>query len=421
MDVIIIYQIAILFLMMIAIFFAGAESLLVSSRKVSIEAFARKKHAGASRALYLLNNLEDVLSSILIGNNIATIAATAFITYVATTAYMFDDTELFILTAVQTVCFLLVCELLPKLAARSKAEKMLMFFSLPIKIALIIFKPVNFVCILFSTGVKKLLHIEDNRNSLIRSRDELDMIFQIGEKDGVIDVEHHMYVSGILSFKNLTAYELMTPTVDIISVELKSSIKSLVRVIESTRYSRIPVFDKRVDNIVGFVFYRDILNNKKAKDIQEIMQPAVYVPATKSIFQLFIEMRENKYPIVFVINERGGVIGMVSHEDIAEEIVGEIQTMDHGEDDLIVKVSDREYVLNGELDIDHFRRVFSIDIQKKGFETIAGFIMYVLGRIPAKGENFPYGKYSFTIAELSERSITKVIFKSKSKIKIAIN
>lgn len=390
----------------------------MSSRKISIEALARKGNPSARRALYLLNHLEDVLSSILIGNNIANILATAFITYVATTAYMLDEKELFVVTAVQTVVFLLFCEIVPKIMARAKAEKMLMLFSIPLTALLKALKPINSVCLFFSSGVKKLLHIEHSAKSSIRSRDELDLIFQIGEKDGVIDVEHHMYVSGILSFKNLTAYELMTPTVDIVSVEQKSSIKAVVRLIESTHYSRIPVFDKRVDNIIGYVFYRDILRNKKIKSIGEIMQPAVYVPATKSIFQLFVEMRKKEYPIVFVINERGGVIGMVSHEDIAEEIVGEIQTLDHGEDDLIVKINDREYSLCGDLDIDHFRRVFGIDIQKRGFETIAGFIMYILGRVPEQGESFRYNKYSFTVTELSERSIQRVTFKSKSKIKV---
>jgi CBS domain containing-hemolysin-like protein len=267
-------------------------------------------------------------------------------------------------------------------------------------------------------GNKKIFHIEQKGG--IFSREELDILFQIGEKDGIIEDEHHKYISGILSFKDLTAYEIMTPTIDIVSVELKSSLKSLIGLIESTRYSRIPVFDKRVDNIVGFVFYRDIISKKNAKNIQELMRSAQYVPSTKNIFDLLIEMRDDNNPIVFVVNEFGAVVGLVSNEDIAEKIVGEIHTIDHGEDDLIKKVSDREYVLSGDLDIDHFKKIFTLDIEKKGFETIAGFIMYQLGHIPQKGESFSYGKHTFTVDSIVDRSITKVTFKSKSKLRVNV-
>jgi len=254
----------------------------------------------------------------------------------------------------------------------------------------------------------------------LMSREELDVLFQIGAKDGIIDDEHHMYVSGILSFKDLTAYEIMTPTIDIVSVELKTSFKNLVQLIESTRYSRIPVFDKRVDNIVGYVYYRDIISKKNIKTIQEIMRPAQYVPSTKNIFDLFMEMKNDNISIVFVVNEYGAVVGMVSDEDIAEKIVGEIHTLDHGEDELIMKTSDREYILSGDLDIDHFKKIFMLDIEKKGFETIAGFMMYQLGYIPQKGESVKYGKYSFVVDSITDRSITKVMFKSKSKIRVNV-
>jgi len=395
--------------------------MLVSSGRFTVEALSKKNPKRGRRAIYLLDNIEDSISAASIGNTIVNMAATAFITYIALQSFknVYYESYIFIVTICQALLFLLLCEIMPKVMVRAKPEKYLLFFSLPIKYFLIFCKPFNKACLLFSSGLKKIFHIEQGYNDLV-SREELDVLFQIGAKDGIIDDEHHMYISGILSFKNLTAYEIMTPTIDIVSVELKKSLKSLVQLIESTRYSRIPVFDKRVDNIVGYVFYRDIISKKNVKTIQEIMHPARYVPSTKNIFDLLIEMRDDNISIVFVVNEYGAVVGMVSNEDIAEKIVGEIHSLDHGGDELIMKVSDREYILSGDLDIDHFKKIFMVDIEKKGFETIAGFIMYQLGYIPSKGESFEYGKYSFVVDSVIDRSITKVIFKSKNKIRVSV-
>ena len=419
-NTLLIYEVVIFVFILLSGFFSGAETALVSSRRVSIETTARKGHGNGRRALYLIDHLEDAMGMVLIGNNIVNIAATAFITYVATSAFMLREEQIFFVTAAQTMIFLLFCEITPKIVAKAKAENVLLFFSFPLKMLLVIFSPVNRVSLSFSSLVKRIFRIERGGNSIVRSRDELDILFQIGEHDGVIEEEHHMYVSEILSFKDMTAAEVMTHTIDIISVELKSSVRQLAELIESTRFSRIPVFEKRVDNIIGYVFYRDILRRRDVKEISELMYPAKYVPSTKNIFELFLEMQEQKVPLVFVVNEYGAVAGMVSHEDIAEEVVGEIQTIDHGDRELIVRTSDREYQLSGDLDIEHFERIFSIDIEKRGFETIAGFIMYKLGRIPRKGETVTYGRYSFTVEEVTERSIKKAVLRSRSRIKANI-
>jgi len=416
-NVLLIYELFVVLFVLLSCFFSGTEMALVSSGRVTVEMLSTKNPGRGQRAIYLLNNIEDAISAAIIGNTIVNIAATVFITYIASQAFKLNENGIFIVTICQALIFLLLCEITPKVVARAKAEKYLLLFSLPIKYFLIFCKPINRVSLLFSSGLKKIFRIEQDHSDLV-SREELDILFRIGAKNGIIDNEHHMYISGILSFKDLTAHEIMTPTIDIASIELKTNIKSLVQLIESTRYSRIPVFDKRVDNIVGYVFYRDIIRKKNIKTIQEIMHPAQYVPSTKNIFNLFMEMRDDNISIVFVVNEYGAVVGMVSNEDIAEKIVGEIHTLDHGGDELIMKVSDREYILSGDLDVDYFRKIFMVDIEKKGFETIAGFIMYQLGYIPQKGESFKYGKYNFTVDSITDRSITRVALKSKNKIRV---
>lgn len=418
-TVVIVYEAVVCLLVLLSAFFSASETALVSSRRISIETLARKGNRGAERALFLINNLEDAISTVLIGNNIVNIAATACITYLAATAFALNDRALFAVTAVQTIVFLIFCEMTPKIFAKAKAEHLLIAISLPIKCLLVLLKPLNFVSVTFAGGVKRLFHIEEaDGTGIVRSRDELDILFQIGKKEGAIDEEHHEYISGMLSFNKITAKEIMTPMVDIRSVEIGASIKSLVQLIVSTRYSRIPIFEKRVDNIVGFVFYRDILKHKKVTEIKDLLRPAVYVPDTKNIFRLFTEMRETENQMVFVVNEYGGVIGLVTHEDIAEEIVGEIQTVDHGREGVIQKISDLEYLLDGDVDIDRFNKIFFAGIEPRGFETLAGFMLYKMGHIPQKGESFIYGKLVFTAEDVQERFVEKISIKSKNTRKI---
>jgi len=396
-------------------FFSGAETAIVSAGRIRLEASLKKGKKGSKRAIFILDNIEDAISMVLVGNNIANIAATAFLTFVATKAFFFSETELLILTTVQTILFLIFCEISPKIIAKSKAESFLIFFSMPIKSLIIITRPIIRIFLSITVVFQKILRIKKVNQSIIRNRDELDMLFKLGEKEGLIDEDHQVYVSEILTFREVTAYEVMIPTIDIDAIELNESIKSVVELIEKKRFSRIPVYDARVDNIIGHVFYRDILKNIKVKKISDILHKPHYVPATKKVADLYVEMLDNKLPVVFVVNEYGAVIGMLTHEDIAEEVVGEIQSGDHHDEELITKISDRKYLLNGSLDVHYFERYFSLEIEKKGFETIAGFITYLTGRIPTQGEKIKYGKMTFTIEEVTDRAIEKIILSIPSK------
>jgi len=414
----IIYLVLIGICILLSAFFSGAETALVSASRISIETAAGKGAAGAARSVYILDNLEDAIGMVLVGNNIANIAATAFITFVANRAFFLGDRGLFAVTALQTIVFLILCEITPKVVARAKAEKFLVRMSLPIKGLIILLKPLTRSSLFFSRLIKRIFRIPETEGSLLRSRDELGRLFQIGEEEGVIEEEHQQIVAEILSFREVTAYEAMTPTIDIISVDEKSSIRKLVQIIEETHFSRIPIYSERVDNITGYIFYRDILRQASVTDITALMYPAWYVPGTKNIFELFLEMKKKHVPMVFVVNEQGAVVGLLTHEDIAEEVVGEIHTRDHTGEELISMINNREYIISGDLDIEHFQKVFPVNINKRGFETIAGFITWKLGRIPARGERFVHDRITFIVEEVTERSVEKVRLWSSSRIKL---
>jgi CBS domain containing-hemolysin-like protein len=279
-----------------------------------------------------------------------------------------------------------------------------------------LFKPLINISLFFSETIARIFKIESGKASLISTRDDIATIISIGQEEGIIDEEENIYLSEILSFKNAQAFEIMIPTVDIISVDINDSYKSIISLIERTKFSKLPVYKNREDNFIGYIHYRDILKKPQSK-IEEIIIEPVFIPETKNIFDIYYKMYKEKIPLIFVVDEYGNTIGMVTFEDIAEEIVGEIQTGDHPIEEHITKLNAKRYILSGRLDIDYFQRYFNIEIQKSHFETLGGFIMSLTGDIPDKGDHIQYKEYEFVIEEASPRAIEKVLLILPKKIK----
>ena len=411
------YHITIIICTVLSAFFSGTETAMISASRLNLEYLGRLGVKGAQRGLYILDHIEDAVGMVLIGNNIVNMSAASFIVYVATRAYLLSDIQLFLVTAAQTVFFLVFCELSPKIITNAKADSYLILFSLPIRILMIILGPAVTFSLLITTAYKRFLGLKDIKRSLVSSRDEIDILFEMGQKEGIITNDHKTFVSEILSFKEMTASEIMRPTVSIISMDIKAGLRNLVDLINETGFSRIPVFENRVDNITGYIFYRDILKKPDAAGLSELLIPAHYIPSTRNIFELYLEMIQNKVPMVFVVNEHGGVIGMVTHEDIAEEVVGEIQTADHKDEEYIQALNDGRFMLRGDMDIDFFNRIFNLDVPKKGYETLAGFLMFNMKRIPRKGDTFEYRKFRFQVEDGTERSVTRIQLIPPRKLK----
>ncbi len=402
------YYITIIFFIISSAFFSSVETAIVSSRRMTIETYSNKGNRGAKRSLHILDDMESAIGMVLIGSNIVNISATAFITYMATKAFFANETELFIIIFMQTIFFLLFCEIIPKVVAKAKAENLLMFYSLPIMILLIIFRPLIRLSLMFNSFLKKRFKISEKNITPVKSREDIYTFFLIGKNEGVIDEDKHSYVADILSFKYIQAEEVMTPLVDIISIEQNSSIKDTVAIIEKTKFSRIPLFDNTRENITGYVHYKDIIKNKTIHTLADIKIPPVFTPSTKNIFELYHEMYKNKTPFLFVVSEYGDIIGLLTFEDIAEEIVGEIHTDDHPDEHLISRESDKKYLVSGRIDIEYFQEYFSLTIEKRNFETLAGFINYLTGEIPKKGDKVKYQDIEFIVEETGLRTAEKI-------------
>ncbi|HON77506.1 MAG TPA: hemolysin family protein [Spirochaetota bacterium] len=403
------YEIFIFVFILLSAFFSGTETAIISVNRMKLKFLADKGDVRAARVINILNSIENAVGMTLVGNNIVNVASAAFVTFVATKMYLVDETSLYIITIIQTIFFLVFCEILPKLIARSKADAILMFISRPVELLMWLFMPAIKLSLGVTGIIKNSLHIKSSETSFVRSRDEIGTLFKLGVSEGVIDQSHNEFIRDILRLHEITVIEVMTPIVEIVSIEIRSSIRQLVTIIENTRFSRIPVYINRVDDIAGYVYYRDIMNRKRINSIEAILYKPYFVPATKRIDDLFLEMQKEKLPMVFVVNEFGGVEGLVTIEDIVEEIVGEIHTRDHPDHVLIEKINKRKFILRGSVDIDFFNREFGFSVQKKGFETIAGYMSYHLGRIPVKGDRLKSDGFTLVVEESNLRSVEKVI------------
>jgi len=271
-----------------------------------------------------------------------------------------------------------------------------------------LFRPLVKLSLAFTGLVKRLFNVESKKTGFINSREDITTFFSIGHKEGIIDIENQYYVSEILSFKETQAYEVMIPFSSVVSIDVNSPVKELVGLIERTKFSRIPIYSGKKENITGYVYYRDILKGDVER-ISDLVIPPVFIPETKNIFELYNEMSKRKSPMLFVVNEYGEISGFLTFEDIAEEIVGEIDTSDHPAEEVIVKLTERKYLLNGSLDIDYFTRFFGIDIMKGHFETLAGFLISVNGEIPSRGDHIRFNNYEFIIEEEGTRTIAKAL------------
>jgi putative hemolysin len=391
-------------------FFSLSEIAVISANRAAVMALKERKRFGARAASRILDKAERTMSMILIGSNIATISSTAFITFVAVESLRLDNKEMVLLTAAQTVLFLVFCEALPKIVARFKADSIILVVAFPLLFFLFLLSPLVGVALSFARKARSVLDISPDADASQKAKDEIDSLFRLGSSEGIIEETNSRFVNEILSLHRITVLEAMTPTIDIKSIEVESPVSELLKLIQTTRFSRIPVYRERVDNIIGYIHYRDIIDagNRKIHSIEQIMRAAVYVPSTKTVYSLYRDMIAAKNHIVFVVTERGAVEGVVTREDIAEEIVGEIQTRDHPREDLFSQLPGGKYSVSGSLDVDHFARVFKLRIDKKGFEAVSGFVSYLFGYIPSVDEKTEFQGLLITVVKGTNRAVERV-------------
>jgi putative hemolysin len=416
------WQIKLLFLFILFIFsafFSGSEVSLFSLNRRNILINNNSNSLKIRYLLTLIDNPRRLLVTILTGNTIvnvaASITAVSIALEIASNAGIGEDYALSVQIVLLTILVIFFGELIPKVIATKNPLKFAKIVSIPLYITYTILYPVAETLTeaikIFTAKIKF-----SKKSSAILSED-ISELASISHERGTIIEEEHEIIQSIVSFKTVTADEVMTPRVDMATISDESTFKEIVNVIISSGHSRIPVYHKDLDEIIGILYAKDLLpyikNPAKQDDLKlsVISRRPLFVPKSKKISDLLLEFQQKKMHLAIVVDEYGGTAGLVSLEDLIEEIIGEIRDEYDREENIYTQLEDYRYMVLGKMSIHDLNELLNTEIstEEGEFETVAGLVLNNAGNIPREGYSFQINDWKFSVKEVLNKRIKKVL------------
>lgn len=391
-------------------YFSATETAFLSLNKIRIKTMAEKGNRKAELVLKLSESYDNLLSTILIGNNIVNIASASLAT-VLFVNLLGSESGPSVSTAVTTVVVLIFGEISPKSIAKESPEKFAMFSAPFLRVLMFVLTPFNF---LFRQWKKLLSLIFKASGDSGITEEELLSIVAEAQQGGGINEQEGTLIRSAIEFTEQEAIDVLTPRIDITAVSTTATKEEIAAVFAETAYSRLPLYEDSIDHIIGIIYQKDFHNYvyHTDKKLSEIIRPALFVPKNKKIGVLLKELQQKKLHIAVVVDEFGGTIGIITLEDILEELVGEIWD-EHDQVCMeIEKKSDTEYLALGSTNVEKLFEALSIDMNDEEIPsvTVNGWIMSYLGRIPRKDDSFTYKNYQITVLEMDEKRVARVLF-----------
>ena len=382
------YQIIILLILLaLSAFFSSNETALMSVNRIRLRSLADEGNKRASMALDILEDqMPKLLSAILIGNNIVNISASSLAT---TLAYSFGGYMVSIVTVILTVLILIFGEITPKNYATINAERLTLRYIPVFKFLMTIMTPVIFIINLFSRGVMRLMRVDPDAASKAMTEEELRTIVDVSHEDGVIESDEKEMIYNVFDLGDATAKDIMVPRVHVTFADVESTYDELIEIFREDKFTRLPVYKDSQNNIVGIINMKDLLLYDKNEEfvIDRFLRKPHFTYETKSISDLLVEMKDSTFNIAIVLDEYGDMAGLITLEDILEEIVGEIHDeYDEKEDELVQKISDREYIIEGSMHLDDVNDHLNTELDSEDYDSLGGFIIEHLDRLPVAGD-----------------------------------
>ncbi|MBD8067748.1 hemolysin family protein [Bacillus sp. PS06] len=396
------------FLIFLSAFFSATETAFSSVNRIRLKNYSDENRRGSKKALYITENFDKALSTILVGNNIVNIAAASISAKVAGDLVP-GNTGLVISTFVMTILILVFGEILPKSFAKENAEAFSLNISGILFFLMKVLAPVTYLFVLLKVAASKLIKQKDDSPSV--TEEELKVMIDLSEEEGVIDNQEKELVHRSLDFNDILVGEILTPRIDMVAVEVSQSIDEIRDMFLEERYSRVPVYEDNIDNIIGVLSEREFLSNlvqNKEISIRDLIRDPFFVVRSMKISTLLPELQKAKTHMAIVIDEFGGTSGLITLEDILEEIVGEIWDEHDEKVKNINQIDESTYEFNAELSLDDFVKLVDINEPDTSYYTLGGWISESLERIPKVGEHFAYENVEITVLEVENRRIRKV-------------
>ncbi len=410
--------IIIIALVVCSAFFSASETALTGANRIRLKSMAENGSKGAKMALKLIDKYDKVITTILIGNNIVNIAASSIATVLAT-AIVGPENGALVSTVVLTVVLLIFGEVMPKSIAKDNAEKMTVATSGIITFLTFIFTPLSWLFILLKRGVSKLF--SKGKKEVSVTEQELLAIIDEIEDEGVLEEQESDLVKSALVFDETMVDEIITHRVDITAVDINEDIETVKDIFISEEYSRLPVYEGSIDKICGFVsqkeFFKRYLTQKDGDRflLRDIVQEIHYVPHLMKISDIMKQMQKDKIHMAVVLDQYGGTLGIVTLEDILEQLVGEIWDENDEVVPPVTFVSDKEFNVKGDVSLNDFRRYWQDRTGKSpvidsSAKTVGGWILELFGKIPEPNDTVTTEDFTITVLKVSERRIVKIRF-----------
>ena len=397
-------------------FFSSAETALMTSNKLKIRNLAENGDKRAKKVLDITANTDKMLSAILIGNNVVNLTASSLSTTL--TLKIFGSSLVGIATGILTFLILVFGEITPKNVASKNAENMALAYIGVISVIVTVMTPVIFIVNKVAEAVISIFTKNSDENNAV-TEEELRAMVEYSHEEGVIENEEKKMIVNVVDFDDTVAGDIMVPRVDMVMVDEKSSYEEILQVFREERYTRIPVYEETPDNVIGILNVKDFLliEDKENFVMKELLREPLYTYEYKKTSALMMDMRKTGANIVIVLDEYGITAGLITLEDMLEEIVGEIRDeFDADEDEGITKVSDLEYLIDGSTNLDDINDRIGLELSSDEYESIGGLIMEKLGRIPAEGEIINLDNIVLTVKKMDHARIEKVCLKLKQPV-----
>ena len=405
-------QFVVLFiLLLLSAFFSSAETALTTVNKIKMRSLAEDGNKNAKLVLKLTDNSGKMLSAILIGNNIVNLSASSITTTIA--IGFGADIAVAIATGIITILILIFGEIVPKTAASVKSDKLALLYAQPINLIMIVLTPVSFVINILARVIMFIIRIDPNAKADAITEDELLTIVDVGHEDGVIEEEEREIIYNVFSLGDAKAKDVMVPRVNVIFANVESTYSELIDIFREHKFTRIPVYEETTDNVIGTINMKDLLLYDHIEDFQvrNFLREAYFTYEHKIVSELLVEMREASINIAVVLDEYGETAGLITLEDILEEIVGEIHDEydEHEEDDLLKKINDFEYILEGSISLDDLDDRLNLQLVSEDYDSLGGFIIENLDHHPEIGDEFTTERNLRLVVEsLDKNRIEKV-------------
>ncbi len=415
-----IFQIVVLILLIaLSAFFSSAETAFSSANRIKMRSLADEGNKTAALVIKILDSYSKLLSAILIGNNVVNLSASSLATTIAIALSEPLGLQASLMTGlatgILTVVVLLSGEIVPKTWANLNADKIVLVYAPIMRFLMVVLTPVIFIVDKIATAILRLFRIDPNKKNSAMTENELRSYVDVSHEDGVIEEEEKEMIYNVFDFGDSLAKDIMIPRIDMVSVEDTATYKEVMELFRENMYTRLPVYHDSTDNIVGIINIKDFLFVKDPEKfaIKDIMRDAYYTYEYKKTSDLMMEMRKSSSNIALVLNEYGSTEGMITLEDLLEEIVGEIRDeYDEDEETLIQDLGDNTYVVPGGMKLDDINNSIDTNFTSEDYDSIGGLIIEKLDKLPEEGETVTLEDGTeLTVKTVNQNRIEEVLMK----------